>query len=182
MIHEQNAYPGLGEPLAWGGWPVGVAVSFEGTAAILSGRPRVTVTGNPVRAEIRPGDAGAARRAVGPRPRSFTVLVFGGSQGAHRLNLAVPGGAARALGGAGPPPVRARARGSGIWRKSAQAYARAGFRARVEAFFRGHGDGLRAADFVICAGRRQHHLRAGGRRGSPPSWCRIPTRPTTTSG
>ena len=147
VIHEQNAYPGLanrwlGRLASW------VAISFEEAARFFpSGR--VAVTGNPVRAEIRPGDAGEARRALGLGPARFTLLVFGGSQGAHRINLAV----AEAL-----PVLTERrseiqflhASGERDLAEVRQAYQRTAFESRVEAFFREMGTAYAAADFVIA--------------------------------
>jgi UDP-N-acetylglucosamine--N-acetylmuramyl-(pentapeptide) pyrophosphoryl-undecaprenol N-acetylglucosamine transferase len=83
-VHEQNAV--LGKANRWlSRWVDHVAVSFDETRSAVRG-DRVTVTGMPVRAAI--GSAGrdeaAARfRLHADRP---TLLVVGGSQGAHRVN------------------------------------------------------------------------------------------------
>jgi UDP-N-acetylglucosamine--N-acetylmuramyl-(pentapeptide) pyrophosphoryl-undecaprenol N-acetylglucosamine transferase len=58
-------------------------VSFPETARRFRA-DRVRVTGNPIRAAI----AGAQRRERKPG-EPFGLLIFGGSQGAHRINLAV---------------------------------------------------------------------------------------------
>ena len=79
LIHEQNYYPGLTNRLL-APWVKRVAVSFEETRHYLGGRGEVT--GNPIRAEF--GDS--RRRA---RRESFSLLVFGGSQGARALNQAM---------------------------------------------------------------------------------------------
>jgi UDP-N-acetylglucosamine--N-acetylmuramyl-(pentapeptide) pyrophosphoryl-undecaprenol N-acetylglucosamine transferase len=147
VLHEQNAYPGLAN--RWlGRLATSVAVSFEASAKFFPAR-KVAVTGNPVRPEIRPGDAGEARRRLGLVPEPFTVLTFGGSQGAHRLNLALREGLPllvamrdklqflHATGGPDLEEVRA-------------AYAADGFAARVEPFFDGMATAYQAADFVIC--------------------------------
>lgn len=62
---------------------------------------RTHVTGYPVRAAVRDADRTAARRRLGAVGDEPVVLVFGGSQGARRLNEAVAGGA---------PDLLARAR------------------------------------------------------------------------
>jgi len=147
VIHEQNAYPGLAN--RWLARLVSaVAVSF-GAATSFFPSGRVTVTGNPVRPEIRPGDAAEARRRLGLLPDRFTVLIFGGSQGAHRINL----GAMEAL----PNLTSQRERiqwlhGSGErdLLQLRQVYSEAGFEARVEAFFQDMAMAYAAADFVIA--------------------------------
>ena len=68
--------------------------AFDETAAFF-GRKFVT-TGIPVRAEIyaRPTQV-EARRSLGLDPKLMTVIVFGGSQGARSINVAVSGMVAR---------------------------------------------------------------------------------------
>ena len=81
-IAEQNAIPGETNRIL-GKFADRVFVSFPETARWF--RPgRVRVTGNPIRAAIAAG----RRRARKPGD-PFTILVFGGSQGAHRINRAV---------------------------------------------------------------------------------------------
>jgi UDP-N-acetylglucosamine--N-acetylmuramyl-(pentapeptide) pyrophosphoryl-undecaprenol N-acetylglucosamine transferase len=67
-----------------------VCLEFESSAERLRGR--TLVTGTPVRRQF--ASLGRARRAGprGPSGGGFRLLVFGGSQGAHRLNTAVAEG------------------------------------------------------------------------------------------
>ncbi len=147
VIHEQNAYPGLAN--RWlGKLASAVAVSFEAAAAFFPAS-RVSVTGNPVRPEIRPGDPAEARRGYLLPPERFTVLIFGGSQGAHRINV----GATEAL----PRLAGQRSRiqflhgtGARDLAQVRQAYEEGGFSARVEAFFQEMALAYAAADFVIA--------------------------------
>jgi UDP-N-acetylglucosamine--N-acetylmuramyl-(pentapeptide) pyrophosphoryl-undecaprenol N-acetylglucosamine transferase len=162
VLHEQNAYPGLAN--RWlGRLASAVAVSFPGAARFFPAG-RVEVTGNPVRAEIRPGDAREARGRMGLSPERFTVLIFGGSQGAHRLNE----GTVQALPLlSGEREVIQFLHGTGE-RDLAdvrQAYARDGFQARAEAFFQDMATVYQAADFVIArAGASTvFELAAGGK-------------------
>lgn len=104
VVHEQNAIPGLANRVLARGATV-VAVGFD-AARPRFGAAAVRVTGNPLRepvlalAERRRTDATAARAeaasALGLDPGAPTVVVFGGSQGARRVNDAVLAGA-RAL-------------------------------------------------------------------------------------
>lgn len=95
-IHESNARFGLGNRLA---------ARFCRRAALglpVKGNPfedRSVLTGTPIREAFRqPPSREAARRALGLEAKKFTVLVFGGSQGARRLNAAFIA-AAKALKG-----------------------------------------------------------------------------------
>jgi UDP-N-acetylglucosamine--N-acetylmuramyl-(pentapeptide) pyrophosphoryl-undecaprenol N-acetylglucosamine transferase len=87
VIHEQNAFPGLAN--RWLGRSVDlVAVAFERTSVFFP-KDKVRVTGNPVRTELFGVDRIAAAAQLGLDPDRFTLLIFGGSQGAHRLNQVV---------------------------------------------------------------------------------------------
>ncbi|MDD2804262.1 MAG: undecaprenyldiphospho-muramoylpentapeptide beta-N-acetylglucosaminyltransferase [Elusimicrobiales bacterium] len=85
-IHESNARFGLGNSLA---------ARFCRRAALglpVTKNPfekRSVLTGTPIREAFRElPSREAARRALGLEARQFTLLVFGGSQGARRLNAA----------------------------------------------------------------------------------------------
>ncbi len=86
-IHEQNSVPGLAN--RWLGKIVRrIFISLPGSEKYFPvGRTRLT--GNPVRAEIL---AAACRQSEGGGANGRTLLVLGGSQGAHRLNLLVAEG------------------------------------------------------------------------------------------
>lgn len=65
-----------------------VAVSFGATCSALAGRAPCYETGTPIR-DLRTTDRAAARERLGIPADASAVLVFGGSQAARRLNLAV---------------------------------------------------------------------------------------------
>ena len=83
VLLEQNALPGRTTRLLARRARV-VATSFEETARHLHGA-RTVLTGNPIRRDVR--------ELVGAPlgTRCTRILVTGGSQGAHRINLAVAG-------------------------------------------------------------------------------------------
>jgi UDP-N-acetylglucosamine--N-acetylmuramyl-(pentapeptide) pyrophosphoryl-undecaprenol N-acetylglucosamine transferase len=92
VIHEQNIVLGLANKLCRR-FAARVAVSWQDT--VQSAGPRAVFTGNPVLPEIVELDreerrAGALNR-FGLDPSRKTLLVFGGSQGAHRINAAAIG-------------------------------------------------------------------------------------------
>jgi UDP-N-acetylglucosamine--N-acetylmuramyl-(pentapeptide) pyrophosphoryl-undecaprenol N-acetylglucosamine transferase len=88
LLLEQNAIPGRATRLL-ARRAAGVAVSFPATARRLPGG-RAEMTGNPVRREFREGVP-----PLGDRPRH--LLVWGGSQGARRINRALCDAAPRLL-------------------------------------------------------------------------------------
>lgn len=86
VIHEQNARPGLANRLGARFTPY-VATTFASTAL-----PHATQVGMPLRREVSDLDRAAARAGAlehfGLDPDRPTLLVFGGSLGALRLNTA----------------------------------------------------------------------------------------------
>jgi UDP-N-acetylglucosamine--N-acetylmuramyl-(pentapeptide) pyrophosphoryl-undecaprenol N-acetylglucosamine transferase len=98
VIHEQNAVPGMANRIA-ARWATTVAVSVPGVAEQFPKPERVLFTGNPVRADLLSADLRALRAeaatAFGLDPQRRTLLVFGGSLGARRINDAVVGAADR---------------------------------------------------------------------------------------
>jgi UDP-N-acetylglucosamine--N-acetylmuramyl-(pentapeptide) pyrophosphoryl-undecaprenol N-acetylglucosamine transferase len=83
VLLEQNALPGRATRLLARRARV-VATSFEETASHLHGA-RTILTGNPIRREVQ------ALVGAPLGQRCTRILVTGGSQGAHRINLAVAG-------------------------------------------------------------------------------------------
>ena len=144
LIAEQNAVPGMTNRLL--SWVVSAAaVTFDSTVSFF-GR-RGFVAGNPVRPEFLtelPPDGGGGRRAADQRAR---VLIFGGSQGAHAINVAMVEAAPRlaAAGGldlthqTGERDVELVRRG----------YADAGLPARVEPFLYAMDREMKQADLVV---------------------------------
>lgn len=96
VIHEQNARPGLANRLGARLTPY-VATTFEGTAL-----PHAQWIGMPLRREISALDRDAlrarARQHFGLDVARPTLLVFGGSLGAHRLNASFAAAAADLVG------------------------------------------------------------------------------------
>ncbi|HEU4898582.1 MAG TPA: undecaprenyldiphospho-muramoylpentapeptide beta-N-acetylglucosaminyltransferase [Actinomycetota bacterium] len=91
VLHEQNAVPGIANRLA-ARVARRIAVGVEAAAAAFP-PDRTTVVGNPVRPELARLDRAAlhdeAVAAFGLDPARRTLFVFGGSQGARRINQAV---------------------------------------------------------------------------------------------
>jgi UDP-N-acetylglucosamine--N-acetylmuramyl-(pentapeptide) pyrophosphoryl-undecaprenol N-acetylglucosamine transferase len=87
LIHESNAVPGKANRWA-GRFADRVAVGWAECAQFFRRKP-VTVTGTPIRAALRGGKVADAHGRLGLRLGRLTVLVAGGSQGAHAINEAV---------------------------------------------------------------------------------------------
>jgi UDP-N-acetylglucosamine--N-acetylmuramyl-(pentapeptide) pyrophosphoryl-undecaprenol N-acetylglucosamine transferase len=138
VLLEQNAHPGMANR-ALARLARRVCTTFAEANRYFPA-DKVVLTGNPVRSFAAP----AATRRSG-----FTLLVFGGSQGAHRLNEAMTDAAAalheaiadlhiiHQTGGADREAVRAR-------------YASAGVAADVRDFIDDMGAAYDKADLVVC--------------------------------
>ena len=138
LIAEQNAVPGLTNRIL-SRFVSAAAVTFESTVSFF-GR-RGFVAGNPVRPEFL--SIGEAQRPAGP-PR---VLIFGGSQGAHALNVAMVEAAPRlATAGAVDITHQTGERDVELVRR---AYLDAGFEARVEPFLYAMDIEMKRADLVV---------------------------------
>ncbi len=85
-IHEQNILPGITNRIL-ARFADRVYLSFENTLSRFSPR-KVCWTGNPVRRELLETAARVDETAAPKTGRKkFTVLIIGGSQGAHRINM-----------------------------------------------------------------------------------------------
>ncbi len=140
LLLEQNAVPGFtNRRLA--PFVSAAAVTFESTLSYF-GR-RGFVTGNPVRPEFF--DLAAAAPHDGP-PR---ILIFGGSQGAHAINVAMVEAAPRLAAHAGGLAVTHQT-GERDLDLVRNGYRDAGLEARVEPFLFAMDREMKEADLVIC--------------------------------
>jgi UDP-N-acetylglucosamine--N-acetylmuramyl-(pentapeptide) pyrophosphoryl-undecaprenol N-acetylglucosamine transferase len=144
LIAEQNAVPGLTNRLL--SWVVSAAaVTFDSTVSFF-GR-RGFVAGNPVRPEFLtalPPDGGGDASAAPQRAR---VLIFGGSQGAHAINVAMVEAAPRLAAAGGLDLTHQTGeRDVDLVRRG---YADAGLPARVEPFLYAMDREMKQADLVV---------------------------------
>ncbi len=141
-IIEQNALPGLTNRLL--GKMVGrVYISFEESRGFFPGG-RTILTGNPVRSKV----LGSARERTDKSDR-FTILVFGGSQGATAINAAFLD-ATEYLTGIWPGLRVIHQTGVDGYEQVRSAYKRKGLKAEVHAFIEDMGSAYAGADLVIC--------------------------------
>lgn len=84
VVHESDVVPGLVN--SWAGkFADRVAISFSETARYFPGE-KTALTGNPVRKDVLGGSVAEAEEVFGLERGVPTVLVFGGSQGAKKIN------------------------------------------------------------------------------------------------
>ena len=146
MLLEQNALPGITNRLL-ARVVRAAAVNFEAALAYF---PRTGfVAGNPVRPEFFPAQNEEANdRFTTPRDAA-RVLIFGGSQGAHAINVAAVEAASR-LAASGVRLAITHQTGERDLDLVRDAYQRAGLAARVEAFIFQIDREMKSADVVIC--------------------------------
>ena len=146
MILEQNAVPGLTN--RWLARVVqAAAVTFDSTQAFFGSK--AFVSGNPVRPEFLATAGPNQESALDDKATVARVLVFGGSQGAHAINVAMVEAAARLA--AGSPHLRlTHQTGERDVEMVRTAYRQAGLQADVEPFLYDMGRQLESADLIVC--------------------------------
>ncbi len=140
-IAEQNALPGITNRLL-GRFADRIFLSFAESARWFPA-DRVAVTGNPIRAGLREC----------PRPegnsRKFTLLVFGGSQGARGINRAMAGALAM-LKQSGEELKIVHQTGQADLEWMMGVYRESGIEADVLPFISDMASAYREADLVLC--------------------------------
>src|SRR5262245_5892727 len=145
MLLEQNAVPGLTNRLL-ARTVKAAAVTFDSTQAFFGSK--AFVSGNPVRPEFLA--AGSQQESALDDQATVTrVLVFGGSQGAHAINVAMVEAAAR-LAADGPHLHLTHQTGERDAEMVRTVYRQAGLQAVVEPFLYNMGRQLGAADLIVC--------------------------------
>ena len=141
VLCEQNTVPGITNRMLF---PIAkrIYVSFDKTRGKIDPLKK-RVTGNPIRQQIL-----AASIFEAEAKNTFTILIVGGSQGAHAINLAVMD----AL-----PRIRQRRKfhivhqtGAKDQDQVADAYEKAEMDAEVKSFFHDMASRYSRADLVVC--------------------------------
>lgn len=86
--HEQNAFPGMTNKLLEK-YVEKVFLGFEEAQKYFKHKKKHVLAGNPVRKAFFEADPRESRKKLGFSPDDFVLLVFGGSQGAGRINKAM---------------------------------------------------------------------------------------------
>ena len=138
LVMEQNALPGLANRVV-GKYVDFAAVSDPGTRSFFG--DRAVVTGNPIRPQFK---------AIPPKTHEapYTLLVFGGSQGAQAINKAVR--ESLPFLKASKVPLRfVHQTGEKQLDEVGKAYQAAGFEADVRAYFDDFHKQYAAADLIL---------------------------------
>ncbi|MGE0450050.1 MAG: undecaprenyldiphospho-muramoylpentapeptide beta-N-acetylglucosaminyltransferase [Vicinamibacterales bacterium] len=146
MLLEQNAAPGLTNRLL-ARVVKAAAVTYESTTAYFGSK--AFVSGNPVRAEFFGGVDLHSLERDHAAPSGVGVLIFGGSQGAHAINMAMVEAAARLVRSAQPLRITHQT-GERDLDTVRAAYAAVGMAADVEPFLYDMARRIADADLVVC--------------------------------
>ncbi|MBW2036407.1 MAG: undecaprenyldiphospho-muramoylpentapeptide beta-N-acetylglucosaminyltransferase [Deltaproteobacteria bacterium] len=140
VIHEQNVLPGFTNRIL-GRFAHRIFISFPDKLTVFKSSKTV-MSGNPVRREL------LAAKGIKKTAAQFTVLVLGGSQGAHAINCAVVEALDLLENPARMAFIHQTGSADAAW--VVRAYKKAGLTAKVKPFFDNMADAYRAADLVIC--------------------------------
>lgn len=156
FVQEQNAYPGLANKLL-SRFAAEVYISLEESARFFP-KERTVLTGNPLRRQILevvaqvppPCSQGSFPPCeTGGIEGGTHLLVFGGSLGAHSINMAMAA-AAHLLAALGDRFSVTHQTGEKDRDEVAAAYAAAGVKAEVLPFIEDMAAVYRQADLVVC--------------------------------
>jgi UDP-N-acetylglucosamine--N-acetylmuramyl-(pentapeptide) pyrophosphoryl-undecaprenol N-acetylglucosamine transferase len=146
MLLEQNAVPGLTNRLL-SRVVQAAAVTFDSTQAFFGAK--AFVSGNPVRPEFFAASGPHQESALDDQTSVTRVLVFGGSQGAHAINVAMVEAAPQLAAGGSRLRLVHQA-GERDVEMVRTAYRQAGLQADVEPFLYDMGRQLEQADVIVC--------------------------------
>jgi UDP-N-acetylglucosamine--N-acetylmuramyl-(pentapeptide) pyrophosphoryl-undecaprenol N-acetylglucosamine transferase len=146
LLLEQNAVPGLTNRML-ASFASAAAVTFESTKAFFGST--AFVSGNPVRPEFLEAVESQTERDTDDQSSSARVLVFGGSQGAHAINMAMVE-AAEELAAHTPRLRLTHQTGERDVEMVRAAYRKAQLEADVAPFFDDMGRQLGRADLIVC--------------------------------
>lgn len=145
FVHEQNAIPGMTNKLL-SRIAVKAFISLEESRKFFP-EDTTLLTGNPLRKQIL--DEVAAELPQAGEKENFHLLVFGGSLGAHSINVTMAA-AAPLLEKLGRALTVTHQTGEKDFEEVSAAYSVAGVKAKVVPFIDNMAAEYRAADLIIC--------------------------------
>ncbi len=91
LIQEQNSYPGLSTRIL-ALMADRVCLSYESSLRYFPIKKKLRISGNPIRKEVLSGNRVKGLKSFNLDPDKKTVFIFGGSQGAKKINQAIKEG------------------------------------------------------------------------------------------
>jgi len=146
MLLEQNAVPGLTNRLL-ARYVRAAGVSFASTTKFFGSK--AFVSGNPVRPEFVAAVGHLQESHADEHAAITRVLVFGGSQGAHAINVAMVAAASELAAGGAALHITHQTGERDVEMVRA-GYREAGIQADVEPFLYDMGRQLGRADVIVC--------------------------------
>jgi UDP-N-acetylglucosamine--N-acetylmuramyl-(pentapeptide) pyrophosphoryl-undecaprenol N-acetylglucosamine transferase len=146
MVISPDAVPGMANRLL-APFVDAAAVNFESSAAYFGSK--AFVSGHPIRPEFLAAVGSSQESAHDEQNSGTRILVFGGSQGAHAINVAMVAAAPRLASG-GSPLRLVHQTGERDVEMVRTAYREAGLPAVVDPFLFDMGRQLGQADVVVC--------------------------------
>jgi UDP-N-acetylglucosamine--N-acetylmuramyl-(pentapeptide) pyrophosphoryl-undecaprenol N-acetylglucosamine transferase len=143
VLHEQNILPGVTNRIL-SRFADRIYVSFEDTKTRFN-PDKIRLTGNPVRKELLNH---RGKEDVAGASKPFCVLILGGSQGAHRINMTLIEALSHLSQTEGLYFVHQT--GTADEQMVADAYGRHHIPARVRSFFGQMAPQYKQADLIIC--------------------------------
>ena len=154
MIQEQNLFPG-GANKFLSRWAKRIFISFSETKQFFPkrSRGRMILAGNPVRQGLYNDSDGLKpdlRSVFGLNDDKFTLLIFGGSKGAHRINEAVMEGLSGLTEERAGRLQIIHQTGEGDFKEVKNFYQQFAVKSVVLPYIHEMADAYSAADLVIC--------------------------------
>lgn len=141
-IHEQNSVPGLANKILS---RIVDKIFISIPCSYSFSKDKTVMSGNPVRQEIIDASVNIKKK----NPGELTVLVLGGSQGAHRVNMLVQEAAEKLKKTASVKIKWLHQTGKNDLKQVESFYCDNGINAQVSDFFLDMADAYRQADLVV---------------------------------
>ncbi|GAB6182513.1 undecaprenyldiphospho-muramoylpentapeptide beta-N-acetylglucosaminyltransferase [Thermodesulfovibrio hydrogeniphilus] len=147
IILEQNTVPGLANKLL-GKFADAIAITYPETIEYFP-KEKIYLTGTPIRKEILSGDKDKAVNLFQLEKNRLTLLVFGGSLGARKINKAIIDALTHLL------PLRDKMQiihqtGEADYSWVLQEYKKLSFKATVLPFIYDMAEAYAVADLIVC--------------------------------
>lgn len=150
FIHEQNSLPGMANKVL-SRIADKVFISLEESAKFFP-KNSTLLTGNPLRRQILDVLISAGNKLIDKSVNedAFHLFIFGGSQGAHALNVALPQAVAQLSTAERKRLVITHQTGKDDYQSTLSAYQAINFEADVRPFIDDMATAYHKADLVIC--------------------------------